>query len=176
MKYYAISILFALLFSACTREDLTQDMATPTLAAYGPTNPCGGVTPHGLVESALLQNRGTVYTANDEDDFMLDFQLNHGYVGTGFFLFIGDKADLPEDQNGNPAIEEFTYGIELSGPQNAFQFTVPTTSMNACDDFVIVLTIYEIDLFGNLSNPEKVIFQGTPLLDLSFLNLCLDVC
>lgn len=172
-------LLFAVIsLAGCEKPDVQPQFPSedPGLAAFGPANPCGAAQGFSLKKYVLGTSLGEAVLQNDSLELYLSFPLNQGWVMTEMYLYIGPRGDVPVDESGDAAIEEFPYITVLSHPLNTYTYKVPLGDVSACDEYVVLLKAAQIDQFGTLYNHTELIFDGSTILDLEWVSHCLSIC
>ncbi len=179
-KSFSFFLLLVVASFGCEKELIKRASQTPAAQFDGingiqrPIAQCGASTFSTVI--AGPSNLGTAEILNSSDKLYVIMDMNPFKFIDQIKIYVGDRALMPLNADGDALTEAFAYQYQLAVPANDYTFSVPLTSIAACNDIVIWTRVKTRNVFGNVISTTDAWMSGTPLANCFSMRYCVTAC
>jgi hypothetical protein len=161
----------------CTADQVKPDSGEKAIlgtAIPRPTVQCGPSIFTRLKDGNM--DLGGVEILNTSDQLYVIMDLNPFKYVEEVKMYTGDINNIPLDNDGNIAIEDFGCQAMLSLPVNSYTCTAPISTTPSCHDVVIWARISTRSVFGNLVATNYAWMMGSSIANGQAVHYCAPSC
>jgi hypothetical protein len=132
MKKLSLLFIMFVLLAACSRQDINEEPSDKWNGYFEMLKMGEQIQP---LYAGKNINVGTVTCGIDNScNFYVTYETTDGWLMSETHMFCGDKINLPVNKPGNPKVGNFPYSSTHSPAVNTVTYTVPLTTLPACDE------------------------------------------
>ncbi len=172
-----IFVLTCAFIIGCSKEaddELLQNNKTENVTASreGPTPGSGYCTQVDLIAGQNYDS-GNVEVAIDGDNLLVTYTMEGDWVLNATHLYVGDCAEKPANNPGNPLIGQFPYATTHAQGTTSYTYSIPIASLPNC-----ICIAAHAEVHGPSGN-ETAWADGLPYGGSSwamYFEFCIDQC